>query len=75
MRSDNTIKAMVDQTTKVEQDSRIRFVLLDVRIDNHIIKSGTHIYGVVTGFEEQIMAVIKSILVNGEYPELIYISA
>lgn len=66
---DNTIKAMVDQTTKVEQGSRIRFVLLDdVRIDNHIIKSGTHIYGVVTGFEEQrIIADIKSILVNGEY--------
>lgn len=65
----NTFKAMVDQTTKVEQGSRIRFALLeDIKIDNHIIKSGTHIYGVVTGFEEQrIIAEIKTVVINGEY--------
>lgn len=65
----NTFKAMIDQTTKVEQGSRIRFVLLeDIKINDHIIKKGTHIYGTVSGFSGQrINTTINAIMVNDNY--------
>lgn len=65
----NTFKAMVDQTIKVEQGSRVRFILLeDVKIGNDIVKKGSFVYGTVTGFQDQrIMTTINNILVNGRY--------
>ncbi|TFH94055.1 conjugative transposon protein TraM [Porphyromonas levii] len=65
----NTFKAMVDQTTKVEQGSRVRFVLLeDVKINDDIISKGTHIYGTVSGFSGQrINAKINAIMFNDNY--------
>lgn len=66
--SHNTFKAMVDQTTKVEQGSRLRLILLeDIRVQDNIVKAGTHIYGVVSGFSEQRIEVeVSSIIVNNE---------
>ena len=64
----NTIKAMVDQTIKVEQGSRVRFVLLeDVKLGNDLVRKGAYLYGTVTGFQDQrIITQITSILVNGK---------
>lgn len=65
----NTFKAMVDQTIKVEQGSRVRFMLLeDIKIGNDMVKKGSFVYGIVTGFQDQrIMTTINNILVNGRY--------
>lgn len=66
--SPNTFKAMVDQTTKVEQGSRLRLILLeDIKVSDKIVKAGTPIYGVVSGFSEQRIEVeVTSIIVNKE---------
>lgn len=66
--SPNTFKAMVDQTVKVEQGSRIRFTLLeDIRVNGSIVPKGTRVYGTVSGFSNQrIITDITTILVNGE---------
>lgn len=66
--SHNTFKAMVDQTVKVEQGSRIRFMLLeDLRVNGSLVPKGTRVYGVVSQFSDQrIITDITTILVNGE---------
>lgn len=63
------IKAMIDQTTKAHEGTRIRFKLLDdVAIKNIKIKKGTYVYGTVTGFGAQrVTATITSILVNNKF--------
>ena len=60
------IKAMIDQTIKAHEGTRLRFKLLDdVVIKNVKIKKGTYLYGIVTGFGQQrVMATISSVLVR-----------
>lgn len=60
---DVLIKAIIDQTIKAKEGTRLRFKLLDdVLIKNIKIKKGTYLYGLVTGFSSQrVMAKITSI--------------
>ena len=63
------IKAMIDQTTKSTDGTRLRFKLLDdVIVDNVKIKKGTYLYGTVSGFGQQrVKANIPSILVGDRF--------
>lgn len=63
------IKAMIDQTIKAHEGTRLRFKLLDdVVIKNVKIKKGTYLYGIVTGFGQQrVMATISSVLVKDKF--------
>lgn len=63
------IKAMIDQTTKSTDGTRLRFKLLDdVVIEDIKLKKGTFVYGTVTGFGNQrVMANISSILVGDRF--------
>ena len=48
---DPLIKAMIDQTTKAHEGTRLRFKLLDdVIVKGVKLKKGTYLYGTVTGF-------------------------
>ena len=63
------IKAMIDQTTKTTDGTRLRFKLLDdVIVEDVKIKKGTYLYGTVSGFGQQrVMANIPSILVGDRF--------
>lgn len=63
------IKAMIDKTTKAQEGTRLRFKLLDdVAINNTLLKKGTYLYGLVTGFGQQrVHAQITSILVGSKF--------
>ena len=63
------IKAMIDQTIKAHEGTRLRFKLLDdVVIKNVKIRKGTYLYGIVTGFGQQrVMATISSVLVKDKF--------
>lgn len=63
------IRAMIDQTTKAHEGTRIRFKLLDdVIVDNVKLLKGTYLYGTVSGFGQQrVMANINSILVGDRF--------
>lgn len=63
------IKAMIDQTTKSTDGTRLRFKLLDdVIIQDVKIKKGSFIYGNVVGFGQQRVKVnISSILVGDRF--------
>ena len=66
---DPLIKAMIDQTTKAHEGTRLRFKLLDdVIVKGVKLKKGTYLYGTVTGFGQQrVMANITSILVKDKF--------
>ena len=66
---DPLIKAMIDQTTKAHEGTRLRFKLLDdVVVKGVKLKKGTYLYGTVTGFGQQrVMADITSILVKDKF--------
>ena len=66
---DPLIKAMIDQTTKAHEGTRLRFKLLDdVIVKGVKLKKGTYLYGIVTGFGQQrVMADITSILVKDKF--------
>jgi len=66
---DPLIKAMIDQTTKAHEGTRLRFKLLDdVIVKDVKLKKGTYLYGSVTGFGQQrVMADITSILVKDKF--------
>lgn len=50
----NDISAMIDQDVKATLGSRVRIRLLkDMYVGDYLIKKGTYIYGVVTGFQKQ----------------------
>jgi hypothetical protein len=50
----DNITAMIDQDVKATLGSRVRIRLLkDMYVGDYLIKSGTYIYGVVTGFQKQ----------------------
>ena len=63
------IKAMIDQTTKAREGTRLRFKLLDdVTVKDTKLKKGTYLYGIVSGFGQQrVMANITSILVGDKF--------
>lgn len=63
------IKAMIDQTTKTHEGTRIRFKLLDnVTIQDIKLPKGTYLYGTVSGFGQQrVKANISSILVGNKF--------
>ena len=67
--NDPLIKAMIDQTTKAHEGTRLRFKLLDdVIVKGVKLKKGTYLYGTVTGFGQQrVMADITSILVKDKF--------
>ena len=66
---DPLIKAMIDQTTKAHEGTRLRFKLLDdVIVKGVKLQKGTYLYGTVTGFGQQrVMADITSILVKDKF--------
>ena len=59
---------MVDRTVEVEQSSRVRLVLLeDIKLQNHLVRKGTYLYGTVSGLQKQrVMIAITGITVNGQ---------
>lgn len=63
------IKAMIDQTTKAQDGTRIRFKLLDdVTVQGIDIHKGSYLYGTVVGFGTQrVKVAVNSILVNGKF--------
>lgn len=63
------IRAMIDQTTKAHEGTRLRFKLLDdVSIHDVNLKKGSYLYGTVSGFGQQrVMANITSILVGSRF--------
>ena len=63
------IKAMIDQTTKAQDGTRIRFKLLDdVTVQGIDIRKGSYLYGTVVGFGTQrVKVAVNSILVNGKF--------
>lgn len=69
--SDETplIRAMIDQTTKAHEGTRLRFKLLDdVVVDDVKLLKGTYLYGTVSGFGQQrVMANINNILVGDRF--------
>ena len=63
------IRAMIDQTTKAREGTRLRFKLLDdVTVSGTKMKKGTYLYGTVSGFGQQrVRATITSILVGDKF--------
>lgn len=63
------IRAMIDQTTKAREGTRLRFKLLDdVTVSGTKLKRGTYLYGTVSGFGQQrVRATITSILVGDKF--------
>ena len=63
------IRAMIDQTNKAKEGTRLRFKLLDdITVSNTKLKKGTYLYGTVTGFGQQrVKATITSILVGDKF--------
>ena len=63
------IRAMIDQTTKAKEGTRLRFKLLDdVTVSGTKLKKGTYLYGTVTGFSSQrVKATITSILAGDRF--------
>jgi len=50
----DNVTAMIDQDVKATLGSRVRIRLLkDMYVGDYLIKRGTYIYGVVTGFQKQ----------------------
>lgn len=51
---EDNITAMIDQDVKAVLGSRVRIRLLkDIYVGDYLIKKGSYIYGVVTGFQKQ----------------------
>ncbi len=63
------IRAMIDQTTKAKEGTRLRFKLLDdVTVSGMKLRKGTYLYGTVSGFGQQrVRATITSILVGDKF--------
>lgn len=63
----NLIKARIDELVKVKDGSRIRIRLSeDVEIDGEILRKGSYLYAMVTGFTAQrVNARVSSILLGG----------
>lgn len=66
------IRAMIDQTTKAHEGTRLRFKLLDnVSVKGIKLPKGTYLYGTVKGFGQQrVMAEITSVLIGSEFVKI-----
>lgn len=62
----NLIRARVDELVKVKEGSRLRIRLNeDITIDGEILKKGTYLYAIVTGFNAQrVMGQITSVMLG-----------
>lgn len=63
------IKAMIDQTIKVQDGTRLRLKLLDdVVISNVKLKKGAYLYAIISGFSAQrVMAKVTNILAGNKF--------
>ncbi len=63
------IRAMIDQTTKAKEGTRLRLKLLDnVTVSGTKLRKGTYLYGTVSGFGQQrVRATITSILAGDKF--------
>lgn len=61
------ISAILDETVKVVQGSRIRIRILDdIRVNNTVLTKGSYLYGNVSGFSEQRVKInVSSIMIDG----------
>lgn len=66
------IKARVDELVKVKDGSRIRIRLSeDVEIEGEILKKGSYLYAIVSGFSAQrVMANVTSVMLGGEIKKI-----
>ena len=66
--SRNLIKAIIDENVKAVEGSRVRLRLLDdVEINETVVKSGSYLYAIMSGFSSQrVKGTISSVLVNDE---------
>ena len=64
----NLIKAIIDENVKAVEGSRVRLRLLDdVEINETIVKSGSYLYAIMSGFSSQrVKGTIGNVLVNDE---------
>lgn len=64
----NLIKAIIDEDVKAVDGSRVRLRLLDdVEINETVVKSGSYLYAIMSGFSSQrVKGTINSVLVNDE---------
>ena len=64
----NLIKAIIDEDIKAVDGSRVRLRLLDdVEINETVVKKGSYIYAIMSGFGSQrVKGTIKSLLVDDE---------
>lgn len=64
----NLIKAIIDENVKAVDGSRVRLRLLDdVEINETVVKSGSYLYAIMSGFSSQrVKGTINSVLVNDE---------
>lgn len=64
----NLIKAIIDEDVKTVDGSRVRLRLLDdVEINETVVKSGSYLYAIMSGFSSQrVKGTISSVLVNDE---------
>lgn len=64
----NLIKAIIDEDVKAVDGSRVRLRLLDdVEINETVVKSGSYLYAIMSGFSSQrVKGTISSVLVNDE---------
>ena len=64
----NLIKAIIDEDVKAVDGSRVRLRLLDdVEINETVVKSGSYLYAIISGFSSQrVKGTINSVLVNDE---------
>ena len=69
MENSPLIRAIIDQTTKATQNSRLRFKLLDdIQVKGITIPKGTYLYGTVSGFTQQrVRSNISSIMVGDKF--------
>ena len=64
----NLIKAIIDENVKAVEGSRVRLRLLDdVEINETVVKNGSYLYAIMSGFSSQrVKGTISSVLVNDE---------
>ena len=67
-REPKLIQAIIDETVKAVDGSRVRLRLLDdVEIDDHVLKRGSYLYATMSGFSSgRVKGNIGSILVDDE---------
>jgi conjugative transposon TraM protein len=67
-KKDDFIKAIIDETIDGSAGSRLRIRLLeDIRAGKHLIKKGTYIYALISGFQEQrVRLTVTSIMTDNK---------